>query len=126
MPSRRGGRVVHVDDLLALDEEEVVDELAVEGHRLGAHACGRRFEMFLAHLGHEPLERAYEGSLAEGSPHLSAAGAPVASRHADEAGVGQRFEKVADRDVALAITFAREGENGVRAALDAPWIMRVK
>src|SRR5579871_1282276 len=82
-----GGGVADMQRVLAGDDQEVVGQLAVGQERLGAHACGRRDQVFRPDLRDEALQAAGEGRAAERAPHLLRTLAPVPGRQPPEAAV---------------------------------------
>ncbi len=105
--------------LFAFDDEEVLDEVAIGEHSLGADSGAAAGDVGGLDFGDEALQRGAEELEAEGAADLVAGHGRVADEEAPETGKRERVPQVRDRDVRPAVAFAGEGEDRVGAGLDA-------
>ena len=114
-----GGGVADVEDAAAVDEVEVVEQAPVGEAGLGADAGWGGDEVVFLDGGDEALEGSGEFGFAEGAAYFVVAHAPVAPGEFPEAWPGEGVGEVAWVDVAPAVAFAGEGEDGVGPGFDA-------
>ena len=105
----RGGR---------LDEQEVVDQLAVGGDRLGAHAGAGRPQVLVADLRHEPAGGLGEQPAGQRAADLHRAVPPVRPRQPPETRVRQRSGEVAGAPVPPAVALPPQRRHRVRSHVD--------
>ena len=117
-----GGGAGGVDDMEGagfLDHVEILEERAVAGHGLRADSGAAGREVLGADFGDEFLEGLGEEGFTEGASAFVPDHGGVAAEEIPEAGEGEDFGGFAGVDVGLAVAFAGEGEDGIRAGFNA-------
>ena len=94
-------------------DQEIVDQGAVRGNRLGPDARVRGLQVGGLNLRHQVLEGLYEGTLADRAMHLSHAHAKMFAEQAASPSVRKGFAEVFQVQVRFSVAFAGKGENGV-------------
>jgi hypothetical protein len=92
----------------ALDEQEILHEVARGHHNLRAHARVAAYEVFLAQSRDEATQRFEEKLLAQGARHFLVHHAWIALDEPPKSWEGQAPGQVAQVDVAPPIDFAGE------------------
>src|SRR5215469_7345123 len=116
-----GGRrdVVEMEHVAGGAELEVVDHRSIGAQRLGAYSGAVANQISFLDFGQQLLHGPDEGAFVERAIELSHCVAPVFGGHVPEPGIGEGFDGVAQAEVGETITFALEGEHGVRAGIEA-------
>ena len=97
----------------ALQDQEIIDQLAIGQEGLCADAGLTGHEIRSPHFWNQSLEAADEKSLTEGTAHFHPTFAHVFARELPKARIRKRVQRVAQRKVSLVIAFTLEGKDGV-------------
>src|SRR5271165_2556227 len=116
---RRTGRVENMQGALLPYEIEILHEITVGRQSLGTHACATGSKILLADCRHQPLQRLAEQFSAERALQFVPAHGRVAHEELPEALVCEGFDRVAQREISLAISFTRKREYCIGSGLDA-------